>query len=103
MNIEQLECLAPYDEKLIRKFSQELSPPSSAQTPNSQAPTPTSGNPTLPISARERDNATPTSATSLRGAMGQKKNKKGEREEEANESRVPKRLKMTYSRAGFGS
>ncbi|KAI9877038.1 MAG: hypothetical protein M1830_004957 [Pleopsidium flavum] len=78
--------------------------PSSSQTTPSHAPTPTSSF-APPLSARESNHPTPTSATSTKaggGAGAMKKNKKGEvREKEDGEEgdgKVVKRLKISYGR-----
>ncbi|KAK0515601.1 hypothetical protein JMJ35_001635 [Cladonia borealis] len=82
-------------------FMRELSPTSSAQTTPSHAATPTSGLPNPPLSARESNHATPTSSTSVRATSSFKKgNKRSDREDEENEGKGPKRLKITYARAG---
>jgi len=82
-------------------FMGESSPPSSSTTP-SYVPTPTSGYQPLG-SARESNHATPTSATSVKGANNTKKNKKGaEKDEEESEGKQPKRLKITYARGERG-
>ena len=82
-------------------FSQELSPTSSAQTTPSHAATPTSGLPNPPLSARESNHATPTSSTSMRATSSFKKGtKRSDKEDEENEGKTPKRLKITYARAG---
>ncbi|KAK3178850.1 hypothetical protein OEA41_000987 [Lepraria neglecta] len=85
-------------------FMRELSPTSSAQT-TPHASTPTSGNPNLPLSARERDSnhATPTSSTSMKAGQGIKKgNKRSDKEDEEDQGKAPKRLKITYARGGVG-
>ena len=81
-------------------FEQELSPTSSAQTTPSHAATPTSGLPNPPLSARESNHATPTSSTSIRATSSFKKGtKRSDKEDEENEGKGPKRLKITYARA----
>ncbi|KAL9003434.1 MAG: hypothetical protein Q9188_003703, partial [Gyalolechia gomerana] len=83
----------------------EISPSSDihSATP-SHAPTPTSNQPAPGSSARGSDQPTPNSATSMKaGGAGNKKNKKGvEKEDEDSEGKQPKRLKITYARAGAG-
>ena len=82
-------------------LSQELSPTSSAQTTPSHAATPTSGLPNPPLSARESNHATPTSSTSIRATSSFKKGtKRSDKDDEENEGKGPKRLKITYARAG---
>ncbi|MCJ1283689.1 hypothetical protein MMC26_003020 [Xylographa opegraphella] len=77
-------------------FTRESSPPSSSQTTPSHAPTPTSSHP-QPGSARESSHPTPTNAVGMK--VNTKKNKKGaEKEEDENEGKPPKRLKITYAR-----
>ena len=79
----------------------ELSPTSSAQTTPSHAATPTSGLPNPPLSAKESNHATPTSSTSIRATSSFKKGtKRSDKEDEDNEGKGPKRLKITYARAG---
>ncbi|KAM0799311.1 histone acetyltransferase subunit NuA4-domain-containing protein [Usnea florida] len=82
-------------------FMRELSPTSSAQTTPSHAPTPTSGVPNGPLSARESSHATPISSTSMKAGQNNKK-KKAERDEDNDDGRGPKRLKITYARGGVG-
>ena len=80
---------------------QELSPTSSAQTTPSHAPTPTSGNIHGQFSARENSHVTPTSSTSIKAGQNNKK-KKADKEDDENDGRGPKRLKITYARGGVG-
>ncbi|CAF9928472.1 MAG: hypothetical protein ALECFALPRED_004067 [Alectoria fallacina] len=83
------------------RVNHELSPTSSAQTTPSHAPTPTSGNLNGPLSARDSNHVTPTSSTIMKAGQNSRK-KKGEKEEEENDGRGPKRLKITYARGGVG-
>ena len=82
--------------------SQELSPTSSAQT-TPHASTPVSGHPNLPLSARDSNHATPTSSTSIKAGQGMKKGtKRSDKEDEEDQGKGPKRLKITYARGGVG-
>jgi len=82
---------------------QESPPPSSAQTTPSHAPTPTSSF-APPLSARESNQPTPTSATSTKAGGRWKKNKKvggGDKDDEAEAGdnvKQVKRLKISYGR-----
>lgn len=96
-----LHCVKAKVADIFRSFEQELSPTSSAQTTPSHAATPTSGLPNPPLSARESNHATPTSSTSIRATSNLKKGtKRSDKEDEENEGKGPKRLKITYARAG---
>jgi chromatin modification-related protein EAF6 len=78
---------------------QELSPQSSAHTTPSHAPTPNSSQ--AAASARESGIPTPVSSTSVKGPSIKKK-KVIEKEEEDNDAKPPKRLKLNMSRGEKG-
>ncbi|MCJ1446227.1 MAG: hypothetical protein MMC23_006732 [Stictis urceolatum] len=78
-------------------FMKESSPTSSTQTTPSHAPTPTSSH--ALTSARESNQPTPTSATSMKAGASNKRQKKGaDKDDEESENKPAKRLKISYSR-----